>query len=205
MAHAECADLARSTCQPMFSAHVRSAAARHLWADMRGRARPEAGADPRNRARAAEPPSVDNVDAPTERQIVARFVVMDTNRIVASPAFANLPAEELNEFAGAMREVDAEAGVTVVGADDYGTAIYLIEAGNADVLNDAGDAIKALGPGDTFGEIGLLLTGQRTATVVARTPMRLLSLSGQDFDRIRPHVPETERALRRLALFRAGQ
>ena len=67
--------------------------------------------------------------------------------------------------------------------DDYGTAIYLIEAGRADVLNDGGDAITALGPGDTFGEIGLLLTRQRTATVVARTPMRLLSLSGQDFER----------------------
>jgi CRP-like cAMP-binding protein len=130
---------------------------------------------------------------------------MDTNRIAAFPAFANLPAEELNEFAGAMREVEVEAGATVIRADDYGTAIYLIEAGKADVLNDTGEAIKALGPGDAFGEVGLLLTGQRTTTVVARTPTRLLSLSGQDFDRIRPHVPEVERALRRLALDRAGQ
>ncbi|HET9601228.1 MAG TPA: cyclic nucleotide-binding domain-containing protein [Acidimicrobiales bacterium] len=130
---------------------------------------------------------------------------MDTNRIAAFPAFANLPTEELNEFAGEMRELEVEAGATVVRADDYGTAIYLIEAGQADVVNDAGDAITALGPGDTFGEIGLLLTGQRAATVIARTPMRLLSLSGQDFDRIRPQVPEVERALRRLALDRAGQ
>ena len=137
--------------------------------------------------------------------ITADCVVMDTNRIAAFPAFANLPAEELNEFAGAMSEVEVEASATVIRADDFGTAVYLIEAGNADVLNDAGDAIKALGPGDAFGEIGLLLTGQRTTTVVARTPMRLLSLSGQDFDRIRPHVPEVEHALRRLALDRAGQ
>ncbi len=62
-----------------------------------------------------------------------------------------------------------------------------------------------LGPGDTFGEISLLLTGQRTATVVARTPMRLLSLSGQDFDRIRVRVPELERSLRRLGLERAAR
>ena len=104
-----------------------------------------------------------------------------------------------------MREVEVEAGATVIRADDYGTAIYLIEAGKADVLNDASDAIKALGLGDTFGEIGLFLTGQRTATVVPRTPMRLLSLSGQDFDRIRPHVPEVEPALRRLALNHTGR
>ncbi len=135
----------------------------------------------------------------------ADCMVMDTNRIATFPAFANLPAEELDEFAGVMREVEIEAGTTIIRGDDYGTAIYLIEAGSADVLNDAGDAINALGPGDAFGEIGLLLTGQRTATVVARSPTRLLSLSGQDFDRIRPHVPEVERALRRLALDRTGQ
>ena len=129
---------------------------------------------------------------------------MDAKRIAAFPAFASLPPDELNEFAGVIREAEAEAGATVIRVDDYGTAIYLIEAGTADVLNDAGDAIKALGPGDTFGEIALLLTGQRTATVVARTPLRLLSLSGQDFDEVRPHVPEVERALRRLALDQAG-
>jgi CRP-like cAMP-binding protein len=64
---------------------------------------------------------------------------------------------------------------------------------------------QVLGPGDTFGEIGLVLTGQRTATVVARTPMRLLSLSGQDFDRIRARVPELEHSLRRLGRERAGR
>ena len=130
---------------------------------------------------------------------------MDANRIAAFPDFVDLPAEELKELAGAMHEVEVDGGATVIHVDDYGTGIYLIEAGTADVLNDGGDAIKALGPGDTFGEMGLLLTTQRTATVVARTPMRLLSLSGQDFDGIRPRVPEVERSLRRLGLQRGGQ
>jgi CRP-like cAMP-binding protein len=72
-------------------------------------------------------------------------------------------------------------------------------------LDDGDEAPQALGPGDTFGEIGLLLTGQRTATVVARTPMRLLSLSGQNFERIRARVPEVEGSLRRLGIERAGR
>jgi CRP-like cAMP-binding protein len=123
--------------------------------------------------------------------------------VAAFPVFADLPAAELDELSAAMTEVEIEAGADVVTVDDYGTAIYFIEQGEADVLPEGGDATQALGAGDTFGEIALLLTGQRTATVVARTPMRLLSLSGHDFERIQPRVPELERSLRRLGLERA--
>ena len=73
------------------------------------------------------------------------------------------------------------------------------------MLDDGGEASTSLGPGDEFGEIGLLLTGQRTATVVARTPLWLLSLAGQDFERIRTRVPEAERSLRRLGVERAAR
>ena len=130
---------------------------------------------------------------------------MDTSRIAAFLDFADLPADELDELAAATNEVEIEAGATVITLDDHGTAIYFVEQGKADVLNDSGEVTQALGPGDTFGEIGLLLTGQRTATVVARTPMRLLSLSGPDFERIRARVPDVERSLRRLGLERAGR
>ena len=136
---------------------------------------------------------------------VARSPSVDTSRIAAFFVFADLPAAELNEFAGAVSEVEVEAGAKVITLDDFGTAIYFIEQGGADVLSDGGEETQALGPGDTFGEIALLLTGQRTATVVARTPMRLLSLSGQDFERIRSRVPELERSLRRIGLERAAR
>jgi len=128
---------------------------------------------------------------------------MDTSRIAAFSVLADLPAPELGELAAAMREVEVEAGAKVVTLDDYGTAIYFIEEGEADRLTDSGEATQTLGPGDTLGEIALLLTGERTATVVARTPMRLLSLAGQDFERIRARVPELERSLRRLGVERA--
>jgi CRP-like cAMP-binding protein len=130
---------------------------------------------------------------------------VDTSRIAAFPAFADLPPAELDELAAAISAVEVEADAKVVTLDNYGTAIYFIEQGKADVLTDGDEATQALGPGDTFGEISLVLTGQRTATVVALTPMRLLSLSGQDFDRIRARVPELEHSLRSLGLERAGR
>jgi CRP-like cAMP-binding protein len=130
---------------------------------------------------------------------------VDTSRLAAVPVFADLPAAEVGELAAEISEVEVEAGAKVITVDDYGTAIYFIEEGQAEALTDGGEATQALGPGDAFGEIGAVLTGQRTATVVARTPMRLLSLSGPDFERIRARVPELERSLRRLGLERAAR
>jgi CRP/FNR family transcriptional regulator, cyclic AMP receptor protein len=130
---------------------------------------------------------------------------VDTSRIAAFPVLADLSEAELNELANAMSEVEVEAGAKVITLDDYGTAIYFIEQGEAHVLADGDETTETLGPGDTFGEIALLLTGERSATVVARTPMKLLSLSGQNFQRIRAGVPELERALRRLGVERAGR
>jgi CRP-like cAMP-binding protein len=130
---------------------------------------------------------------------------VDRSRLAAFPSLADLPEAELDELATAMSEVEVEAGAKVVTVDDYGTAIYFIEQGEADVLADQNETADSLGPGDTFGEIALLLTGERSATVVARTAMQLLSLSGQDFQRIRAGVPELERSLRRLGVERAGR
>jgi CRP-like cAMP-binding protein len=130
---------------------------------------------------------------------------MDSSRLAAFPLLADLPAAEIDEVAAAVKEVDVDAGATITTLDYYGAAIYFVEQGEADVLSESGEATQALGSGDTFGEIGALLTGERTATVAARTRMRLLSLSDQDFQRIRPRVPELERSLRRLGVERAGR
>jgi CRP-like cAMP-binding protein len=132
-------------------------------------------------------------------------MAMDASRLAALPILADLPDAELAVLAETMREVSLAAGEEVVAVDDYGTGIFFIEEGEGRVVDVPGGEAEALGPGDTFGEVALLLTGQRTATVVSRTPMRLLALSGQDFELIRPRVPELERSLRRLGVERAGR
>ena len=122
----------------------------------------------------------------------------------ASEVFTGLPAAELHELASALQLVAIEADTDIVRLDDHGAGLYLVQAGEADVISSDGEALQTLGRGDTFGEIELLLTGQWTATIVARTQMRLLSLSGQDFETIRTRVPALERALRRRAFERAS-
>jgi CRP-like cAMP-binding protein len=90
---------------------------------------------------------------------------VDTRRIAAFSVLADLPAAELDDLAAAMSELEVEAGAKVVTLDDCGTAIYFVEQGEADVDTEGGEATETLGPGDTLGEIALLLTGERTTTV----------------------------------------
>ena len=131
--------------------------------------------------------------------------VVEQSRITAFAPFADLPAAELDELASAMGEVEVDAGAPIVTHGDFGYVLYAIEEGEADVQVDGAEAPRTLGPGDLFGEIALLVTGRRTATVVASTPMRLLSLFDSDFQRVRSRVPELERSLRRLGGERLAQ
>ena len=71
---------------------------------------------------------------------------MDTSRIAAFPVFTDLPAAELDVLAAAMSEVEIEAGGEVVTLDDYGTAIYFIEQGEAEVLTGGGEAPRLSAP-----------------------------------------------------------
>ena len=130
---------------------------------------------------------------------------MDPSRIAAFELFADLPPAELEELAAVMTEVEVDAAAPVVTHGDFGYVLYAIEAGEADVVVDGEVTGRTLGPGDTFGEIALLVTGRRTATIVARTDMKLLSLFDRDFRRLRDRVPELDGTLRKLGGERLAQ
>ena len=63
---------------------------------------------------------------------------------------------------------------------DIGDRYYVIESGEVDVVGD-GRVVATLGPGEGFGEIALLRRTRRTATVVARSELRLQALGSDRF------------------------
>ncbi len=96
------------------------------------------------------------------------------------PLFSGCSARELASLGRFLREVDFPAGRQIVQEGRTGTGLHVIVEGETKVMLDDGSG-RRLGPGAFFGEISLLDRGPRTATVVAETPVRTLSLSAWNF------------------------
>jgi Cyclic nucleotide-binding domain/Major Facilitator Superfamily len=94
--------------------------------------------------------------------------------------FRPLPMPAIDELAMHVDDVHVAAGQEVFRQGDHGDRFYVIEDGEAEVLGD-GRLIRALRSGDGFGEIALLHDTLRTATVRARTPLRLYTLDRHHF------------------------
>ena len=116
-------------------------------------------------------------------------MALDPSRLKAIPLFQNFSEEELRQIAPFAEEATAEEGSVLVREGDYSYQFVAIEEGTARVVRD-GQTVAELGPGDFFGEIGLLEKSLRTATVEATSPMKLITLTGWDMARVEKAMPE---------------
>jgi CRP-like cAMP-binding protein len=118
---------------------------------------------------------------------------LDASRLKSLPLFKDVPDDELAQIAGFAQEVKVDQGRELVREGDFSYEFMAIEEGEAEVTRDGGH-VADLGPGDFFGEMGLLEKTLRNATVTAKTPMQLITLTGWDMKRMERHIPEaTER------------
>jgi CRP-like cAMP-binding protein len=104
------------------------------------------------------------------------------------PLFGSLSESELTELAGWFEVKDVNAGVRLVGEGATGLSFFVLSEGQA-AVTAGGQDIASLGAGDFFGEMALLGTGRRKATVTTTSPARLLVLFGDDFRRLQVSHP----------------
>jgi CRP/FNR family transcriptional regulator, cyclic AMP receptor protein len=114
---------------------------------------------------------------------------VDHNRLKALPLFEGVGEEDLRSIAPFVSEVSVSEGKHLVDEGDYSYQLMAIEDGQAEVLR-GGEHVADLGPGDFFGEAGLIEKDRRNATVVAKTPMRLITLTSWDVKRLEKQIPE---------------
>ncbi len=97
--------------------------------------------------------------------------------------FAGLGMDQLAELRVRGEWIAVAPGETIIQEGELGDAFYAISSGQVDVMH-GGNVVATLGPGSYFGEVALLMDVPRTATVVARTPVRAFRLDREGFDRL---------------------
>jgi CRP/FNR family cyclic AMP-dependent transcriptional regulator len=122
---------------------------------------------------------------------------MEVERLKAIPLFAEVSDDELFTIAPFAEEARVEAGEVLAKEGQFAYQFMAIEEGEAEVTR-GGEHLADLGTGDFFGEIGLLETELRTATVTAKTPMRLITLTGWDMKRLERNIPQAVEQIRKV-------
>jgi CRP-like cAMP-binding protein len=114
---------------------------------------------------------------------------MDAREIKLAPLFAGLDKRALEKVALLSETLDVKPGKEITQEGRLAWEFFVIEDGTADVVQD-GAVIGTLGPGDFFGEVGLLGGGERrTATVRATSAMQLIVLTAGRLATIEREMP----------------
>ena len=120
---------------------------------------------------------------------------MNAARLASIPLFADLSERDRADVARFADEVEVSVGKTLAEEGQFAYEFFVIEQGTAEVTKD-GRLLATLGPDDFFGEIGLVESERRTATVTATSPMELIVIFGPNFRRLERELPELATQIR---------
>jgi CRP-like cAMP-binding protein len=120
---------------------------------------------------------------------------MDPRRLEGIPLFSSLSRHEREQVARWADEIDVAEGKELAAQGSFAHEFFVIERGAAEVRQD-GRSIGELGAGDFFGEIGLLETQRRTASVVATEPLTAIVMFQREFREMEQTLPEVADRIR---------
>jgi CRP-like cAMP-binding protein len=108
--------------------------------------------------------------------------------------FKGCTERELRDIAHLTDERRVQAGAELCHQDDFENDVYVIVEGEADVIVN-GSPVSTAGVGEIVGELSMLGTGRRAATLRAVTPMRVLVLDPREIDSVLAADPSSARSL----------
>lgn len=110
------------------------------------------------------------------------------------PLFARVPKRHLRTILKRMGEYEYEDGATILKDGRPGEVLFLLLDGEARVVR-GGRTVARLRAGDFFGEIAVLDRRPRTASVIAASPVRCLTLHRADLREVTSEEPSVAWAL----------
>jgi CRP/FNR family transcriptional regulator, cyclic AMP receptor protein len=128
---------------------------------------------------------------------------VDVSLLKTIPLFADVSEDKLRKIAPFAETDEFAEGQVVVKEGGYSNHFFAIEDGTAKVER-AGEHIADLGPGDVFGEQGLLEKQERSATVTATSRLRVIKIEHWELSRMRKEMPEVVEELQRKVAERQG-
>ena len=120
---------------------------------------------------------------------------MDVSQLKRIPLFEAIPDDDLKQVATFAVGEEHPEGEVIVKEGDFSNHFYGIEDGTAKVEVE-GSEVGTLGPGDVFGEQGLLDKQERSATVTATSPLRVIKIEHWELSRMKKSMPEVVAKLR---------
>lgn len=100
------------------------------------------------------------------------------------PRFSDTPHRHLASLASHTRWRVFEPGEVILEEGDPPDEVYALYSGEVEIFQNAGDVRQTqsvLGPGEVFGELGVLAGHARTAGALARTSADVWAIEGQAF------------------------
>lgn len=128
---------------------------------------------------------------------------MDTAQLKRIPLFSDAPDDELKQVAAFAQAKEVAEGTEVVSEGGFSRELLAIEDGTAEVTRD-GEKIADLGPGDIFGEAGMLDDEMRSATVTATSRLKLISMGHFEVKRLKKDAPAVYGRIEKLVEERSG-
>jgi CRP/FNR family transcriptional regulator, cyclic AMP receptor protein len=122
---------------------------------------------------------------------------VDATQLKRIPLFSDASEEELRRVAVFAQAKEVPQGEVVVEEGGYSRELLAIEDGTAEVTRD-GEHIADLGPGDVFGEAGMLDDEMRSATVTATSRLKLIALGHFEVQRLKKDAPEVYSRIEQL-------
>jgi CRP-like cAMP-binding protein len=116
-------------------------------------------------------------------------LALDVSQLKRAPLFADVPDDSLAKIAPFTNVDEFVDGNVVIKEGGYSNDFYVILEGTAQVER-AGEKIADLGPGDVFGEQGLLEKDVRSASVKATGDLRVIKIEHWELSRMRKSMPE---------------